>query len=192
MACDFKGNDLCNVRSYRNHCRQKCAQTNGCTHFAWSKLNNGTCWMKSGPVSKNDASSTSDRNMICGILSESTNQKSSEMEVISGANTGQKVCPGYGFIERPQKCESSCSAEKDECPSGEKCCFRIEQPCGFHCVVPKDNKAKPGNCPTNANMTDNLYWKMCDEHSCDVDNDCHGTNKCCRNQCHSTICIDPQ
>ena len=72
MSCDFHGNDLYHVRSSGELCGEKCAQTNGCTHFAWNKYNGGTCWMKSGSVSKNDAFSSWDRNMVCGVLSENT------------------------------------------------------------------------------------------------------------------------
>lgn len=74
MSCDFRGNDLSNVRSSGEHCSNKCAQTNGCTHFAWNTWNGGTCWMKSGSVSKKNAFSISDRKAACGVLSEHTNQ----------------------------------------------------------------------------------------------------------------------
>ncbi|CAF3205281.1 unnamed protein product [Rotaria sp. Silwood2] len=112
--------------------------------------------------------------------------------IVSIVNAGEKVCPGYGFIRPPDKCESTCSREKDECPQGKKCCFRIEQPCGFQCIVPKDNEKKPGNCPTSATEQQNPYWNLCDGHFCDVDNDCKGDKKCCPNMCGSTICIAPK
>ncbi|CAF3980853.1 unnamed protein product [Rotaria sp. Silwood2] len=67
-SCDFRGNDLSNVRISSELCGGKCAQTQGCTHFTWTSYNGGTCWMKSGTVSKSDAFSTSDSAMICGVL----------------------------------------------------------------------------------------------------------------------------
>jgi hypothetical protein len=68
IGCDFKGNSLSNVQVLGKDCGGKCAQTSGCTHFTWTKLNGGTCWMKYGSVSKNDAFSTGDSTMVCGIL----------------------------------------------------------------------------------------------------------------------------
>ncbi len=67
MSCDFRGNDLSNVRSSGEHCGGKCAQTPGCTHFTWTKWNGGTCWMKKGPVSKDKAFPTNDATMVCGL-----------------------------------------------------------------------------------------------------------------------------
>ena len=67
MSCDFTGNDLSNVQVASAACGGQCAQTPGCTHFTWTTFNGGTCWMKSGPVSKNDAFSTSDPSTVCGV-----------------------------------------------------------------------------------------------------------------------------
>jgi hypothetical protein len=39
----------------------------GCTHFSWTTYMGGTCWMKTGAVSKNDAISTSDPTAVCGL-----------------------------------------------------------------------------------------------------------------------------
>ncbi|CAF2963240.1 unnamed protein product [Rotaria sp. Silwood2] len=67
MACDFYGNDLWNVRIAPELCGGKCAETQGCTHFTWSRWNGGTCWMKKGPVSKDNAFATNDHSMVCGV-----------------------------------------------------------------------------------------------------------------------------
>ncbi|CAF1576734.1 unnamed protein product [Adineta ricciae] len=75
-ACDFFANDLSNVRSLPEHCGPKCEQTPRCTHFAWNRWNGGTCWMKHGSASKNDAFSTSDSSMICGVLGQHHNHVS--------------------------------------------------------------------------------------------------------------------
>ena len=112
--------------------------------------------------------------------------------IVSVVNTRDNVCPGYGFIRPPENCNSTCSPEKDECPLDKKCCFRIEQPCGFHCIVPKLNEQKPGKCPATSSALDNLEWSLCDGRQCDVDNDCKNTEKCCQNLCGSLICIAPQ
>ena len=106
--------------------------------------------------------------------------------------TTEKVCPGYGFVRPPDKCESTCSTENEECPPNRKCCFRIEQPCGYHCIVPKDDVGKVGKCPSTSSEVNDPYWNICDGHFCDVDNDCQGTKKCCRNPCGSPLCLPPQ
>ncbi|CAF1241041.1 unnamed protein product [Rotaria sordida] len=67
IACYFPGNDMSNVQIASDLCAGQCAQTSGCTHFAWSVYMGGTCWMKSGMVSKDDAIYTGDMKMVCGI-----------------------------------------------------------------------------------------------------------------------------
>jgi hypothetical protein len=69
LACDFKNNDLSNKQVAGPDCAQTCASTSGCTHFTWTSYNGGTCWMKSGSISKSNALSTGDQSMVCGIYS---------------------------------------------------------------------------------------------------------------------------
>jgi hypothetical protein len=71
FACDFKGGDLTNAKVRGQDCGGRCAATSGCTHFSWTNWNGGTCWMKSGSVSKSNAYSNGDNSMICGILTGS-------------------------------------------------------------------------------------------------------------------------
>ncbi|CAF1387881.1 unnamed protein product [Rotaria magnacalcarata] len=68
LSCDFPGNDMSNVRTRGEDCGGKCAQTSGCTHFAWNTYEGGTCWLKSGSVSKSNAVPRSDIPMICGVV----------------------------------------------------------------------------------------------------------------------------
>ncbi|CAF3678835.1 unnamed protein product [Rotaria sp. Silwood1] len=68
-SCDFNGNDLSHVEISPELCGPTCLRTKDCTHYTWTTLNGGTCWMKTGSVSKNDAISTNDPDMICGITS---------------------------------------------------------------------------------------------------------------------------
>ncbi|CAF3415938.1 unnamed protein product [Rotaria sp. Silwood1] len=68
MSCDFNGNDLSYIKISSELCRDKCVQIQLCTHYTWTNWNGGTCWMKKGNVSKDDAHSTNDKNMICGIV----------------------------------------------------------------------------------------------------------------------------
>ena len=69
FACDFKGGDLTNAKVRGQDCGGRCAATSGCTHFTWTTYNGGTCWMKSGSISKSDALYTGDDSMVCGIIS---------------------------------------------------------------------------------------------------------------------------
>ncbi|CAF1003860.1 unnamed protein product [Adineta steineri] len=66
--CNFKENDLSNVRVRAEQCGGKCAATPGCTHFTWTNYKRGTCWMKKGSISKSDAFESHGRNKICGVV----------------------------------------------------------------------------------------------------------------------------
>ncbi|CAF5002913.1 unnamed protein product [Rotaria socialis] len=68
MSCNFPGNDMFNVQIRGEDCGGRCAQTSNCTHFTWTTYLGGTCWLKSGAVSKNDAIETSDLSMVCGVV----------------------------------------------------------------------------------------------------------------------------
>lgn len=46
--CDPAGNDIGNHRSADFECGQLCLTTLGCTRFAWTPENDGTCYLKSG------------------------------------------------------------------------------------------------------------------------------------------------
>jgi hypothetical protein len=68
MGCDFTGNDLSNAVVPGQDCNATCIQTPGCTHFTWTTWNTGTCWMKYGTISTNNAIATSDQSMVCGVI----------------------------------------------------------------------------------------------------------------------------
>jgi hypothetical protein len=68
-ACDFKNSDLSNRQVASSSCAQTCANTQRCTHFSWTSYNGGTCWMKSGSVSKSNAVYNGNNGMVCGIIS---------------------------------------------------------------------------------------------------------------------------
>ena len=70
LGCDFKGNDLSNMKSRGEDCSGICARTNGCTHFSWNTFENGTCWMKNGSVSKKDAITSTEKGIVCGIVND--------------------------------------------------------------------------------------------------------------------------
>lgn len=72
-GCDFYKNNLENRSTSANQCGRTCVKTHGCTHFAWSTYNDGTCWLKTGHVTKDDAFVIDDPNTICGIVNSKTN-----------------------------------------------------------------------------------------------------------------------
>ena len=77
MQCDFKYQSSKSAQVKREECSEKCSQTIDCTHFVWTKYKGGTCWMKSGNVSPEDAFKTGDKTMLCGILSRPLSVKES-------------------------------------------------------------------------------------------------------------------
>ena len=68
MSCDFNGNDLSSAQIRGEECSGRCAATAGCTHFAWTRWNGGTCWMKKGSISKANAVQNNDPTSACGVL----------------------------------------------------------------------------------------------------------------------------
>lgn len=75
MDCDFRENNLKNVRSKGEECSQRCLETSGCTHYTWNNYNDGTCWMKKGQVSKEKAFSAN--GVVCGINGDNSSGHSS-------------------------------------------------------------------------------------------------------------------
>ncbi|KAJ3229872.1 hypothetical protein HDU81_004958 [Chytriomyces hyalinus] len=59
--CDWTGAVLSSTKGKGSLCGTTCAKTSGCTHFAWTESNGGTCWMKTGAVSKSDAIASSNK-----------------------------------------------------------------------------------------------------------------------------------
>lgn len=75
MQCDFRGKDLKNVRIRGEDCGGQCVKTQGCTHFAWTPWQGGTCWLKKGGASKKDAIASSDPKSVCGIVKKDSQTK---------------------------------------------------------------------------------------------------------------------
>jgi hypothetical protein len=66
--CDFKAGDLQSQAVPTESCTSVCVSTPGCTHFTWTDFSGGTCWMKSGPVKKEEAFPINSASAICGIV----------------------------------------------------------------------------------------------------------------------------
>ncbi|UJR07244.1 hypothetical protein I4U23_011532 [Adineta vaga] len=96
LACDFHENNLMNVQIRGEDCGSRCASTSGCTHFTWTTHNGGTCWMKQGAVSKENAVPTDDRSMVCGV-----NEKEPINEVMNDVHTTRHGATEYGACALP-------------------------------------------------------------------------------------------
>ncbi|TPX73999.1 hypothetical protein CcCBS67573_g04745 [Chytriomyces confervae] len=77
MNCDWNGSDLSNVKVSGDQCGSKCSTTGGCTHFTWTNLNGGTCWMKSGPVTASQAIVKTNDGAVCGYIKSDAGGSSS-------------------------------------------------------------------------------------------------------------------
>jgi hypothetical protein len=67
--CDFR------IRAFKiettrgEDCGPRCTHTRSCTHFTWSSINGGTCWLQSTPgISKSDAFVSSKMKTVCGLV----------------------------------------------------------------------------------------------------------------------------
>jgi len=66
--CDWTGNDIGNVQGPSDQCGGQCASNSGCTHFTWTEFNGGTCWLKGGSVTQDQATGFSGGYSVCGIM----------------------------------------------------------------------------------------------------------------------------
>lgn len=73
LNCDFVKNDIGSAVVPGHLCSSACAKVRGCTHFAWTLYNGGTCWYKSSSsVTKSQAIVNSQPSAACGILRSSS------------------------------------------------------------------------------------------------------------------------
>lgn len=77
FACDFSENNLKNIRVRGEDCGPQCSLTPDCTHFTWTQWQGGTCWMKKGGATKENAFETRDNSMVCGIIDRQSRTKNS-------------------------------------------------------------------------------------------------------------------
>lgn len=69
LSCDFVGNDLNSTRVPADQCSTACGNEPGCTHFAWTLHDGGTCWFKRDPsIKKSDANFNPEPSSMCGIM----------------------------------------------------------------------------------------------------------------------------
>jgi hypothetical protein len=86
--CEFKGNNLTHVTNVKSDsdCAMQCSFISNCTHFTWTEHNNGTCWMKKGPVWRSNAIESKEESTICGIV-KSTNSTTTTTTTTLPTNT---------------------------------------------------------------------------------------------------------
>ena len=68
FQCDFDGNDIERRSTEAPLCGPTCLGHVECTHFTWNTYLGGSCWLKRGKVSKEDAFRTNDPTMVCGVV----------------------------------------------------------------------------------------------------------------------------
>ena len=77
-GCDFPGvGDIGSALVDNYLCSDACFNTSGCTNFAWTESQGGTCFFKSGALEPYQASSTNQPGALCGIMSYTGNWTSS-------------------------------------------------------------------------------------------------------------------
>ncbi len=70
LNCDFPGNDVTSVKTPSELCSEKCQQNPICTHYAWTRYDGGTCWLKSGKICKDKAVWNNAVGSVCGVVRE--------------------------------------------------------------------------------------------------------------------------
>ncbi|XP_055345538.1 LOW QUALITY PROTEIN: endoglucanase-like [Paramacrobiotus metropolitanus] len=104
MGCDFAGNDLRQAQLPGDQCGDHCADNTNCTHFAWSNWNGGTCTLKGGSVSKQDAVDSGDSSTVCGSSGGIQWQGNWAMGCdFPGNDLGQAAMPG-------ERCGGHCAS----------------------------------------------------------------------------------
>jgi hypothetical protein len=102
FAYDFYGNDISSAQVRGEDCSGTCAQTSGCTHFTWTTWNGGTCWMKGGAVSKDQATESNDRNSVCGVL-DNPQSSGGGGQTLSGVLATRHAAYEAGACSLPQQ-----------------------------------------------------------------------------------------
>lgn len=71
FSCKFGGNRLVGMYPMNNitsfECRNNCQENLACTHFEWTDVDNGSCLLKTGYISRDKAIYNDKLSIICGI-----------------------------------------------------------------------------------------------------------------------------
>ena len=69
FGCDFYDSNVASSHTLSQDCEKTCEKTPECSHFTWVyEGEGGTCGLKSGEVTRDDAFPIDNRNIICGII----------------------------------------------------------------------------------------------------------------------------
>lgn len=75
FGCDFSNADIGSVRVAGASCSGACGRRAGCTHFAWTRYEGGTCWLKGGDEATIYTAIPSGKaGAVCGIMSRRQGQ----------------------------------------------------------------------------------------------------------------------
>lgn len=69
FGCDFYDSNFASDHTSSQDCEKSCAKTAECSHYTWVfEGNGGSCGLKSGEVTREDAFPIDNRNVLCGVL----------------------------------------------------------------------------------------------------------------------------
>ncbi|KAJ3231044.1 hypothetical protein HDU81_004079 [Chytriomyces hyalinus] len=96
LNCDWNGGDLTNAQVSGEQCGSTCANTSGCSHFTWTNSNGGTCWMKSGGVSKDLAIVKTTDSAVCGAVGGNVQPTQTSTDPPRTTAPGQTITSAWG------------------------------------------------------------------------------------------------
>uniref|UniRef100_A0A915JGD1 Apple domain-containing protein n=1 Tax=Romanomermis culicivorax TaxID=13658 RepID=A0A915JGD1_ROMCU len=67
FGCTFVGESFAHSKLVLGKCIALCQVTSECSHFNWNRRLNSTCYMRSGPATKDNAMITNDNSFACGL-----------------------------------------------------------------------------------------------------------------------------
>lgn len=114
-GCEFLGRDLIVVPATSTNCPTMCSEKSTCTHYTWKPVDGGQCHLKSGYVSKSQASPVINSISMCGIISENIDE--CESPIIWTGNQGRNCdFPGNTFAEikiSAHRCPAQCDMNRN-------------------------------------------------------------------------------
>jgi hypothetical protein len=79
MNCEFVGNNLDAVSNIMGeYCGMTCSATPECTHFVWTRKSGGTCELKQGHISLDQAKWKRQRGIVCGKVVRQEEEENDE------------------------------------------------------------------------------------------------------------------
>lgn len=69
FGCDFYQSNFVSLHTSTKDCEKTCQKNSDCTHYTWTfEGDGGSCGLKGGSVTREDAFSIDNKNVLCGIV----------------------------------------------------------------------------------------------------------------------------